>query len=333
MYKVLITTVPFASMDPYPLQLLNSTGIEYLVNPIGKKLKESELLALIPEYDIVIAGTELITDKVMSAATRLKLISRVGVGLDGVDLLAAHKRNIKVSYTPEAPAPAVAELTIGLIFSLLRSIHVANAEMHRGVWQRHFGYRISEVVIGVIGAGRIGSKVIKHLLQLGCRNVLVNDVQESLDLPTGASVEFANKDEIYRRSDIITLHIPLTLETREMISENELSIMREGAMIVNTSRGEIISENALIKMLTNGRLGGAAIDVFEQEPYGGPLSKIENCLLTSHMGSMSVDCRSAMEIEATEEAIRFITGQPLKCLVPYGEYEIRRKELKKCKHV
>jgi D-3-phosphoglycerate dehydrogenase len=327
MYKILITTVPFGSMDPSPLELLDFAGVEYLINPLGRKLREVELLEMVHDYDILIAGTESISDKVMSAATKLKMISRVGVGLDGVDLLSAHKRNIKVSYTPQAPAPAVAELTIGLMLALLRSIHVANAEMHRGVWHRHFGHRISEVTIGVIGAGRIGSKVIKHLLQLGCRHILVNDIQANLDLPIGASVELTNKDEIYRRSNIITLHVPLTLGTRGMITENELSIVMKGAMIINTSRGGIVDECALAKMLANGHLSGAAIDVFEQEPYEGPLSKIENCLLTSHMGSMSVDCRSAMEKEATEEAIRFITGQPLKCLVPFGEYEMRRKEI------
>jgi D-3-phosphoglycerate dehydrogenase len=327
MYKVLVTTVPFASMDKSPLQLLEQSGVEYLINPIGRKLKEAELIEMVSDYDILIAGTESISERVMNAATKLKLISRVGVGLDGVDLLAAHKRNIKVSYTPEAPAPAVAELTIGLMLSLLRSIHVANAEMHRGVWHRHFGRRISEATIGVIGAGRIGSKVINHLLQLGCRNILVNDIQGNLNLPTSVSVDLTDKDEIYRKSDIITLHVPLTLGTKGIISANELSMLRQGAMIINTSRGGIVDENALANMLINGHLSGAAMDVFEQEPYEGPLSKIKNCLLTSHMGSMSIDCRSNMEKEATQEAIRFITGQPLKCLVPIGEYEIQRQGL------
>jgi D-3-phosphoglycerate dehydrogenase len=327
MHKVLITTVPFASVDPSPLELLDDAGVEYVINPMGRKLKEAELIEMVPDFDILIAGTESISDRVMSAATKLKLISRVGVGLDGVDLIAAHNRNIKVSYTPEAPAPAVAELTIGLMLSLLRSIHVANIEMHRGVWHRYFGRRISEVTIGVIGAGRIGSKVIQHLLQLGCRHVLVYDIQDNLHLSAKASVEITNKDEIYRRSDIITLHVPLTIGTRGMISENELSMLRQGAMIINTSRGGIVDERALAKMLTNGRIGGAAMDVFEQEPYEGPLSKIENCILTSHMGSMSIDCRSNMEKEATQEAIRFITGQQLKCLVPLGEYEIQRQGL------
>jgi D-3-phosphoglycerate dehydrogenase len=327
MIKVLITTVPFASIDPSPLHLLNDAGVEYLINPVGRKLKEAELIEMVSDYDILIAGTESISERVMNAATKLKLISRVGVGLDGVDLLAAHKRNIKVSYTPEAPAPAVAELTIGLMFSLLRSIHVANSELHRGLWHRHFGRRISEATIGVIGAGRIGSMVINHLLQLGCRNILVNDIRSNLNLPKSVSVDLTDKDEIYRRSDIVTLHVPLTLGTKGMISVNELSMLRQGAMMINTSRGGIVDESALADMLTNGHLSGAAMDVFEQEPYEGSLSKIENCLLTSHMGSMSIDCRSKMEKEATQEAIRFITGKPLKCLVPIGEYEIQRQRL------
>lgn len=327
MLKVLITTVPFAVNNTLPIKMLQEAGVEFLINPINRKLKEDELLEMISDFDVLIAGTEVISEKVMTRASRLKLISRVGIGLDSVNLLAAKKRDILVSYTPDAPAPAVAELTIGLIFSLMRSIHVANIEMHRGIWCRHFGHRISEVTIGVIGAGRIGSMVIKHLLQLGCRHILVNDIQANINLPMGVSVELVNKDEIYRRSHIITLHVPLTLSTRGMISEGELSMMRQGAMIINTSRGGIVDETALAKMLANGHIGGAAIDVFEQEPYEGQLSKFENCLLTSHMGSMSIDCRSAMEKQATEEAIRFINGLPLKCPVPLGEYEIQERGL------
>jgi D-3-phosphoglycerate dehydrogenase len=163
MPKALITTVPFGEKNRLPLEQLEAAGIEYLINPIGRKLKEDELAEMVSDFDVLIAGTELITDKVMNSASRLKLISRVGIGLDGVDLLAAERRGIKVSYTPDAPAPAVAELTIGLMLSLLRSVHVANAQIHRGEWHRHFGRRISEVTIGIIGTGRIGGRVLRRL--------------------------------------------------------------------------------------------------------------------------------------------------------------------------
>ena len=180
MSKVLITTVPFAEKNRLPIEQLNAAGIEYLINPLGRKIKEDELAEMVTDFDALIAGTEPITDKVMASATRLKLISRVGIGLDGVDLLAAERRGIQVSYTPDAPAPAVAELTIGLMLSLLRSIHTVNAQMHRGDWQRHFGRRIPEVTVGIIGVGRIGGRVLRRLAGFGTPRILVNDLRPNL---------------------------------------------------------------------------------------------------------------------------------------------------------
>src|SRR5215510_12814946 len=135
MPKALITTVPFADKNRLPLEQLESAGIEYVINPIGRRLKAEELAEMVADVDVLIAGTEPIPDFVMARAPRLRLISRVGIGLDNVDLLAAEKRGIHVSYTPDAPAPAVAELTMGLMLSLLRGVHLANLQMHRGQWQ------------------------------------------------------------------------------------------------------------------------------------------------------------------------------------------------------
>ncbi|MCX6222367.1 MAG: phosphoglycerate dehydrogenase [Bacteroidia bacterium] len=327
MYKVLITTVPFGDKNHLPIELLEAAGIEYLINPIGRKLKEDELAEMITDFDVLIAGTELITDKVMSRANKLKLISRVGVGLDGVDLLAAERRGIQVCYTPEAPAPAVTELTIGLMLSLLRNIHVSNAQLHRGEWQRHFGRRIPEVTIGIIGVGRIGRRVLSRLAGFGTPRVLVNDILPNPKLVPELKLEWVGKDEIYHKADIISLHIPLTPLTKNMIRREQLLMMKSDAMIINASRGGIINEKDLAEVLNSGHLSGAAIDVFEQEPYDGELNKIERCILTSHMGSMSIDCRSRMEIEATEEAVRFLTGKPLQSIVPPSEYEVQRQDL------
>lgn len=327
MAKALITTVPFGDKNRLPLEQLEGAGIEYLINPIGRKLKENELADMVGDFDVLIAGTEHITDKVMSRGSRLKLISRVGIGLDGVDLMAAEKRGIKVSYTPDAPAPAVAELTIGLMLSLLRSVHVVNVQMHRGEWHRHFGRRIPEVTIGVIGVGRIGGRVLRRLAGFGTPRILVNDMRPNLNVAPNLKLEWVAKEDIYRQADVISLHLPLTAQTKNMIRCEHLLQMKPDAMIVNTSRGGIVNEQDLADVLNTGHLSGAAIDVFEQEPYTGPLAQIDRCLLTSHMGSMSVDCRTRMEIEATEEAIRFLTGQPLQGVVPPEEYDVQRQGL------
>jgi len=324
--KALITTVPFADKNDLPLKLLKNNNIEYLINPLNRKLTEDELADMVADFDVIIAGTEVISEKVMNRSTRLKHISRVGIGLDSVDLLAAEKKGIKVSYTPDAPAPAVAELTIGMMLSLLRSTHVSNSQMHRGKWYRFFGRRLSNITIGVIGVGRIGMGVIKHLQGFGSPKILANDVLNSpqeLDLP----VHWVDKSTILKESDIVTLHLPLTGLTKNLIKEEQLLMMKEDAIIINTSRGGIINEDDLYNVMLSGRLSGAAIDVFEREPYDGPLKEVERCLLTAHMGSMSIDCRTRMEIEATEEAVRFLKGGTLEGEVPKDEYDVQRMGL------
>jgi D-3-phosphoglycerate dehydrogenase len=327
MAKALITTVPFGDKNRLPLEMLEDAGIEYLINPHNAKLTEDQLAELVADFDVIIAGTEKITDKVMARATNLKLISRVGVGLDGVDLMAAKKRGVRVSYTPEAPSPAVAELTLGLMLALLRSVHIANTQIHQGKWQRIFGRRLAETTIGVIGVGRIGTRVLRRTKGFGTPRILVNDIVPNYELSREFKLDWVTKEQIYSEADIITLHLPLTRLTKNMIRREQLMTMKRDAMIINTARGGIINEHDLSEVMRTGHLSGAAIDVFEHEPYKGPLAEIDRCLLTAHMGSMSVDCRTRMEIEATDEAVRFLTGKPLASEVPQVEYDVQSQGL------
>jgi D-3-phosphoglycerate dehydrogenase / 2-oxoglutarate reductase len=327
MAKALITTVPFGDKNRLPLELLENAGIEYLINPLNKKLTEDQLADMVGDFDVIIAGTELITDKVMARAPKLKLISRVGVGLDGVDLMAAQKRGIRVAYTPDAPAPAVAELTLGMMLMLLRSVHVSNAQMHEGKWQRIFGRRLAEVTVGIIGVGRIGTRVLRRTKAFGTPRILVNDTMPDYELNREFKLDWVTKEQIYKEADIISLHLPLTHLTKNMIRREQLLSMKPDAIIINTARGGIVNESDLYDVMKAGHLSGAAIDVFEHEPYAGPLGQIERCLLTAHMGSMSVDCRTRMEIEATEEAVRFLTGKPLTSEVPQAEYDVQSQGL------
>ena len=327
MPKVLITTVPFGDKDRFPLDMLEKSGIEYLINPLNTKLTEDQLAGMVSDYDVIIAGTEPITEKVMKRTTNLKLISRVGIGLDSVDLLAAKKRGIKVSYTPDAPSPAVAELTLGLMLTLLRSVHVSNTQMHQGKWHRYFGKRLENVTVGIIGVGRIGSGVLKRLKGFGTTKIIVNDIEPNYELNSEFKLEWKSKEEIYKVADIISLHIPLTRLTKNMIKKEHLKTMKSDAIIINTSRGGIINEQDLYEVMQSGYLSGAAIDVYEKEPYTGCLKEIERCLLTAHMGSMSYDCRIQMEIEATEEAIGFLTSKVQQSEVPQSEYDLQRQRL------
>jgi len=199
--------------------------------------------------------------------------------------------------------------------------------MHLGEWHRFFGRRLSEVTIGIIGCGRIGQGVLEHLKGFGNPRILVNDILSRNNNGDDFNIEWTSKEEIYKQSDIISLHLPLTGETKNMITKGHLLTMKRDAIIINTSRGGIINENDLYEVMQSGHLSGAAIDVFEDEPYDGPLREIERCLLTAHMGSMSIDCRTKMEIKATEESVRFLTGKVLTGLVPEDEYEVQRQGL------
>ncbi len=325
MPKVLITTIPFGDKNRLPLDLLENAGIEYLINPFNKKITEEQLADIITDFDSIIAGTEPITENVMSRASNLKFISRVGIGLDSVDLLASQKRGVKVSYTPDAPSLAVAELTLGLMFSLLRSIHISNFQMHQGNWHRFFGRRLEKVTVGIIGVGRIGSGVLKRLKAFGTSKIMVNDILPNRELDHDYNLDWTTKEKIYKEADIISLHIPLTQITKKLILKDHLLSMKSDAIIINTSRGGIINEHDLYEVMESGHLSGAAIDVFEQEPYDGQLRKIERCLLTAHMGSMSVDCRTRMEIEATEETVRFFSDIELEGEVPQDEYDVQKQ--------
>jgi len=328
MSKVLITTVPFGDKNRFPLELLNKNNIEYLINPLNKKLTEDELVEMVEDFDVIIAGTEPITRKVMGRATNLRMISRVGIGLDSVDLLEAEKRGIIVSYTPDAPAPAVSELTIGLMLSLLRSVQLSNMEMHNSKWHRFFGRRISEITIGIIGVGRIGSRVLNHLQGLSSSKIFLNDINPNIKVDKKIrNIEWVDKETIYEQADMISIHTPLTMQTINMVKKDQLLSMKEDACIINTARGGIINEQDLYDVMKAGHLSGAAIDVFNFEPYDGKLQEIQRCILTAHMGSMSVDCRTRMEIEATEEAVRFLANQALEGVVPEEEYTVQREGL------
>ena len=322
MSRALITTVPFGEGDPVSLGLLDEAGVEYVINPIGHRLTEEELVSLIPGFDVLVAGTEPITDRVMAAAPQLRVISRVGVGLDNVDLLAARARGIVVAYTPEGPADAVAELTIGLALSLLRGVYLANTAIRQGVWKRIQGRRLARVTVGVVGVGRIGRRVIRLLSAFGAR-ILANDLGPvTLD----ERVRWVDKPTLYREADLVTLHVPLTRRTRNLMGAAELAMMQPGALLINTCRGGVVDETALAAALRDGQLAGAAVDTFTHEPYHGELVNVDTCLITSHMGSMSADCRVRMEHGAAQNVVSFLSGEALDELVPESEYAMRASE-------
>jgi len=321
--RVLVTTVPFGEFDPWPLEELGKIdNLELVINPINRKLKEHELRDMISDYDLLIAGTEPITRDVLENAHRLKLISRVGIGLDSVDLHAARDLGIKVSYTPDAPSAAVAELTIAHMLNLMRRLPTIDSAVRNGIWKRYQGDRLATKTIGLVGIGRIGTRVLKHLQGFHPDQLLINDLVQNPEVEKIYNAEWVSKEDLYRESDIISLHIPLNKNNYNLISSSEIAQMKKTSCLINTSRGGIISEKDLYQALINRDLAGAAIDTFEEEPYGGKLVELDNCYISCHMGSMTKDCRARMEIEATQDVLCYINGEKLLQEVPESEYSV-----------
>lgn len=305
-YKVLVSTHPFGQSGAEPLKVLEQAACDVVLNPYNRKMSQDELRSLLSDgIEGLIAGTEPITRSVINSAPHLRVISRVGVGLDSVDLEAAAQAGIVVTYTPQAPALAVAELTLGLIVDLIRRISRTDRRIRQGKWDKYLGFRMRERTIGVAGIGRIGKRVIHLLHPFGCR-VLAHDIEPDWTFGDIYGLQWVNKETLLRESDVITLHLPLTPLTFHWIDAAALAQMQPDACLVNVARGPIVDEGALVQVLQSGRLEGVAIDVFEKEPYQGPLCSFEQVVLTCHMGAATRESRFDMELEAALDCVRVL---------------------------
>ncbi len=325
--KIFVSTFPFGKYDNLPIKKLLATKWEIKFNPLNRKLKPQELLELAAGFDGLIAGTENLTPYIHSN-TNLKFISRVGIGLDSVPLNLCKKKKIKVSYTPDAVTDAVAELTIGLMIDTTRKISFCDSEIRNEKWTRPVGKRLEHSVIGIIGVGRVGKKLIKLISSFNPKKILINDIQNKKNFifkNKKLNLEQVSKEKIYKNSDIISIHVPLYSKTKNLISEKEFLLMNKNTHLINTARGEIISEDDLFQALENNKIAGACIDVFSEEPYTGKLTKLKNIVLTEHIGSCSFDCRLKMELEASLEIIRFFKNEKLLSEVPKSEYKYQEE--------
>jgi len=306
--RILLATWPFGATGRKPLELLEQTGWELVLNPHRRRLRPTDVTNLLVDIDAVIAGTEPYNRETLSNANRLKVISRVGIGLDTVDLQYCRNENIRVTYTPDAPSQAVAELTVANILNLLRHIHQSDRSVREGAWNRLMGRLIQETTIGVIGVGRIGRLVIGLLEPFG-PTILANDISPEVHGKPLPNTKWCPVEDIMREADVVTLHIPMSPENRHFINRPLISQMKTGACIINTSRGGIVDAEALADALVQRHLGGAALDVYENEPYEGPLTKLDNIVLTAHIGASARQSRYLMELGASEDCIRVLNGE------------------------
>ena len=309
--KLFVSTHPFSSTSDIPMQLIEENNIKLSTNEHGRKITTKELAEDIKDAEVLVAGTEKITEEIFKNAPNLKLISRVGIGLDGVDFELCKKYGVRVAYTPDAPTMAVAELCVGMILDLARKITDTNINIKNGIWNRHMGTLLYGKTVAILGMGRIGKSLI-HLLSSFNVKFLVHDIEPDLAFGRLYNIKFVSKNEALSSSDIVSINVPLKKDTKDYISLNELKLMKQHAFIINSARGGIINENDLYTALKNNIISAAAVDVFEIEPYKGKLIELDNCLLTCHMGASTIDSRTDMEVQAIEEAIRYKNNKPLK---------------------
>lgn len=299
--KVAITTSSFGESGSKPLELLENNQLSIIFNKQGRTLKHDELLGFLHGCLGVIAGTESYSKKVLEKLNGLRVISRCGTGMDNVDLEACKVLGIKVFNTPDAPTRTVAELVIGLIFNLLRKINIMDQEMHSGLWQKRLGRLFLGKEIGVVGLGRIGKEVAKLSGVLGAKVFYYDDQIQGSDSSHGIKIGL---NDLLNRCDVVSLHLPFTPHTRHFIGKEQLALMKKTALLINCSRGGIVEEEALYLALKNENFAGAAIDVFESEPYSGHLRELPNVILTPHIGSYAQESRLNMELTAVDNLIR-----------------------------
>ena len=300
--KILASPSSIGQISLEPFELLESNGYEVVKNPYGRKLTKEETINLGKDCIGIVAGVETLDSIVIDSLPNLKCISRVGVGMDSVDISYAESKGIKVSNTPDGPTRAVAELTLALTMSLLRRIPHAHYDLKNKVWKKQTGNLLYEKKVGVLGLGRIGKMTAEMFRALG-NPVVGHDLYPNEEWAKEHRVELLSLNELLTQSDIITVHIPPKKDGSAVISKVELDSLKFDAFIVNVSRGGVIDEAALHNVLTSGKLSGVALDVFDQEPYGGKLCDVENVILTPHIGSYAKEGKLKMEIDAVQNLI------------------------------
>lgn len=308
--RVLVTPTSFARHDRSLREHLESQIHEAVYNEEGRPLTSDELRELIGEFDGYIAGLDVIDRPVIEEAGRLKVIARYGVGVDNVDLDAAEEHDIVVCNTPGANADSVSELTIGLMLAVARHICQASTATKSGRWPRMDGKMLGDKTIGLIGFGAIGTSVARRLQAFGCR-LIAHDPFIEEERAEELNVGLVELEQLLTRADILSLHCPLTEQTRDLIGPESLRQMKSGAILINTARSELIDESALAEAIQSGHIAGVGLDVFREQPptLPHPLLDLPEVIATPHMGSHTDGAVNAMGWAALNDCLAVLRGE------------------------
>lgn len=274
-----------------------------------------ELLKVIGEYDaMIVRGRTKVTEAVFAAGTKLKVVGRAGVGVDNIDLEAARNHHVTVVNSPMATTVSVAELAMGLMLSLVRDIPRADKTMKEGKWlKKEFeGTELNQKTLGIIGMGRIGAAVAKRAAAFDMKLIGYDPLLDRAEIEKRGA-EPVTLDELFSRSDLITLHIPLTPESRGILGVDAFSKMKDGVYIVCAARGGVIDEEALLNALKSGKVAGAALDVYTTEPPGlTELVSHPKVVCTPHMGAQTAEAQGRAALDISSEIMRALAGEPLR---------------------
>lgn len=311
--KVLVAIYPFLTQP-------ECEDIDFIINPWGHSASADEIEEEIVSgaYDGLIVGTREVRNSIIDRANSLKVVSRVGVGYNNIDVEYFRDHGVTIAYTPFGPTDSTAEMTLGLILAGTRRLFTYDRMIRKGIWDREFSLRMKDAVVGIAGFGRIGKRLTTLLAPFGCK-ILLHDIKPDLATAHAWNLEFVEKEDLLARADIITIHMPLKTDTLDWLSYNELALLDRSVTIVNTARGGIINEQAIYQYLRDHPDSYYCCDVFEQEPYHGELTRLDNVLLTPHASSFTVGSRRQTELQAVDNCCRILRGQSCDFVVENNE--------------
>ena len=303
--KVLITSNSFGKFDPKPRKMMEDLGWEVVGNRYHHIMNEEEMMGEVPGVDAIILGSDTVSKKVLDQADSLKIISRYGVGIDNIDLQEAERKGITVTVTKNCNTEAVADYAIGLMLATARHICNVDQSLKKGEWKKETGLDLCHKTVGVIGLGAIGRQVIKRLKGFDCKIIGYDKYLDEAYCKEN-NIEIASVEEILCNADIITLHVPGNPDGTPMIGADELSMMKQDSILINTARASLVDEEALIAALKEKRIYGYGTDVFDGEPHiRKEFETLDNVVLSPHTAAVSVEAINKMTNCAVEHILEY----------------------------
>tara|TARA_B100000886_G_scaffold330823_1_gene281662 strand:- start:452 stop:1378 length:927 start_codon:yes stop_codon:yes gene_type:complete len=302
--KVLIATSPFASQSKAPLNLLKKHKFKITL------ASEKKIPKNLDQFEAIIAGVYNFDEETLSKFKKLKILSRVGIGYDSVDLNYLRKNNIKLTITPNLHGYTVSELILTFLLAKIRNILPFHQDLKNKKWKRKITNNLKDYKVGIMGLGVVTQKLLNFLHPFQIKEILINDIEKK-NFIKKKNIKYVNKQKLFKNSDILIINIPSSKKNRNLISDKYFSIMKKNIFIVNTSRGDLINEKDLFKFLKKNKNAFAALDVFKNEPNLGQLRQLKNIIFTPHIASHTSNTRKDMELQATKNIISYLIHRKL----------------------